>query len=182
MSVNGIFYRSIRLNVRLLPAMLAGLLLSGIALAADPGTLSRVDNLLDKPFSNAKTISTLKAGSKVEIIGRSGGWYQVKAGTQTGWLRMLSVRRPTSGKPTSVAGVAGVASGRTGSGAVVTTTGVRGLDNGELDNAQFNEAQIAQAEKLRVSATDAAAFAKQGGLAHVDAPKLPEPSKKKKKK
>lgn len=174
------------MTIRLLPAMAAGLLLTGLlattpALAADPGTLSRADSLRDKPFVDAKVVTALNAGAKVEIVGRSGGWYQVKSGTKTGWLRMLSVRRPVTGS-TSVAGVAGVASGRTGSGAVVTTTGVRGLDNGDLDTAQFNETQIAQAEKLRVSAADAAAFAKQGGLVHVDAPKLPAPADKKKKK
>lgn len=161
----------------------AGLLLAaGGAHAADPGMLVRAESLRDKPFADAKVIAPAAAGAKVSIVTRSGGWYQITAGGKTGWVRMLSVRRSTSTTGTSVAGIAGVASGRTGTGAVVTTTGVRGLGDGELAAAPFNEAQIAQAEKYRVARKDADAFAKQGGLTAIAAPSLPDPKKADKKK
>lgn len=166
------------MKIRILLAIAA--LAAGVAQAADPGTLSRAESLREKPFADAKVLAPLASGAKVDIVSRNGGWYQVKSGTKTGWVRMLSVRRATATKTTSVAGVAGVASGRTGTGAVVTTTGVRGLDSGELTAATFDEVQVAQAEKYRVTGADAAAFAKQGGLVAIDAPALPAPKKKKK--
>lgn len=165
------------MKFRILLAAVA--LAAGAAHAADPGTLSRAESLREKPFADAKVVVPIARGAKVDIVSRSGGWYQVKSGTRTGWVRMLSVRRAAATTSTSVAGVAGVASGRTGTGAVVTTTGVRGLDSGELDAAKFDEVQIAAAEKLRVSRADAEAFAKKGGLVVIDAPALPAPKKKK---
>lgn len=154
------------------------------AQAADTGTLTRAESLREKPFADAKVLAPATAGSKVDIITRNGGWYQVKTAGKTGktgWVRMLSVRRSAAPAGTSTAGIAAVASGRTGTGTVVTTTGVRGLDAKEMSAAAFDEAQIAQAEKNRVSSADAAAFAKLGGLAVRDAAPLPAPKKPAKK-
>ncbi|MFZ5722589.1 MAG: SH3 domain-containing protein [Pseudomonadota bacterium] len=169
------------MNIRLL--LLAATLAGGTAaatpaMAADPGTLNRAETLREKPFADAKSVAALATGAKVDILTRNGGWYQVKSGTKTGWVRMLSVRRAAATSSASVTGIAGVASGRTGTGKVVTTTGVRGLGDGELTAAAFNETQIAQAEKYRVTRKDADAFAKQGGLVAIDAPALPAPKKK----
>lgn len=158
-------------------ALAVGTTGAGLALAADPGTLSRAESLREKPFADAKVLAPAAAGAKVDIVKREGGWYQITTGGKTGWVRMLSVRR-SGAATTSVAGIAGVASGRTGTGKVVTTTGVRGLDNGELGSAEFSEEQIAKAEKFRVKTADAAAFAKQGGLVVIDAPALADPDKK----
>lgn len=158
----------------------AGLLLvlPASLLAADPATLSRVDALRAKPFADAKVVVSLAKGAKVDILARNGGWYQVKSGTRTGWVRMLSVRRSTAPAPSSVAGLASVASGRAGTGTVSTTTGVRGLDAQELATAAFNEAQVAKAEGYRISRADADAFARTGKLVVREVKPLPAPVKK----
>lgn len=148
------------------------------ALAADPGTLSRAESLREKPFADAKVLAPLASGAKVSILSRNGGWYQVKADTRTGWVRMLSVRRTTAPTGSSVAGLASVASGRAGTGTVTTTTGVRGLDAAELKTATFNEERIRKAEGFRVGRAAAAAFAKEGRLTLRDAKPLPAPEKK----
>ncbi|MFZ5755893.1 MAG: SH3 domain-containing protein [Pseudomonadota bacterium] len=166
------------MKLRIATAAALAALLAGAAHAADPGTLTRAESLRDKPFADAKVLAPVASGAKVDIVKREGGWYQITAAGKTGWVRMLSVRRSAAATGTTAAGIAGVASGRTGTGKVVATTGVRGLDNGELDTAAFSEVQIAQAEKYRVKPADAAAFAKQGGLVTVDAPSLPDPDKK----
>lgn len=168
------------MKIRILLA--ATLLAAGQAYAADPATLSRADSLREKPFADAKVVAPLAAGTKVDVVTRDGGWYQVKSGKKTGWVRMLSVRRSGGASGASVAGIAGVASGRSGTGKVVTTTGVRGLGDGDLGAAAFNAEQVAQAEKYRVARNDADSFAKQGGLAVIDAPALPAPGKSGKKK
>lgn len=155
---------------------LGALLASGQLLAAGlgNGTLTRAESLREKPFADARVLAPAAAGAKVEVLVREGGWYQVKAGTKTGWVRMLSVRRSTAAT-TTAAGIAGVASGRTGTGKVVSTTGVRGLDSAELATATFSEEQIARAEKYRVSRKDAEAFAKAGKLTVRDVKALPAP-------
>lgn len=157
--------------------LIAAMLAAGTVQAADTGTLTRAESLREKPFADAKVLAPAATGSKVDIITRNGGWYQIKAVGKIGWVRMLSVRR-SAAATTSVAGIAGVASGRAGAGKVVTTTGVRGLDAQELSGAAFNEVQVAQAEKYRVSGEAAHAFAKLGKLTARDAAPLPAPEKK----
>lgn len=154
----------------------------GALLACDPllaaglgsGTLTRAESLREKPFADAKVLAPAAAGAKVDVLVRDGGWYQVKTGTKTGWVRMLSVRRSAAATNTA-AGIAGVASGRTGTGKVVSTTGVRGLDSAELATAAFSEEQVAKAEKYRVGRKDAEAFAKAGKLTVRDVAPLPAP-------
>lgn len=159
--------------------LLGSLLLAGVASAVDSGTLTRAETLRDKPFADAKAVVAVASGAKVDIVTRNGGWYQVKSGGKTGWVRMLSVRRTAAtASGSSISGLANVASGRTGTGKVTTTTGVRGLDSEDLAAATFNEEQTAKAEGYRVSRKDAEAFAKQGKLTLRDVQPLPAPAKK----
>ncbi|MDQ8038334.1 MAG: SH3 domain-containing protein [Pedobacter sp.] len=158
--------------------LLLCLAMSGAAYAADPGTLTKAETLRAKPFTDAAAVTNLATGAKVDIITRSGAWYQVKSGTKTGWVRMLSVRRGAATSGSNIAGIANVASGRTGTGKVTTTTGVRGLDEQELDTATFNEEQIKKSETYRVSRKDADVFAKAGKLTLRDVQPLPAPVKK----
>lgn len=152
---------------------------SSFALAADTGTLTRAETLRLKPFADAKVVAPAASGSKVDIITRSGGWYQVRTGSKTGWVRMLSVRRNAAATGSSITGIAGVASGRTGTGRVTTTTGVRGLDAEDLATATFDAVQVAKAEGYRVSRKNADAFAKQAGLTVRNVQPLPAPVQKK---
>ena len=149
---------------------------AGAAASGDPGTLVRADSLRARNAADAPELAALAAGIKVKILARDGAWYQVNADGKTGWVRMMSVRRSAAAS-TDVAGLAGIASGRTGTGKVVTTTGVRGLDSGDLTAASFDEARIARAEAQRVSRADADAFARQAGLVTQAVPALPAPAK-----
>ncbi|MES2918712.1 MAG: SH3 domain-containing protein [Pseudomonadota bacterium] len=169
------------MNLTALRRLAAGLLLvaPGALLAADPGALSRADSLRATPFADGKVVAPLASGAKVDILKRQGGWYQVKAGTRTGWVRMLSVRRATAAAGSDIKGLASVASGRAGTGTVSTTTGVRGLDAQDLATAEFNEEQVAKAETYRASAATATAFAKAGKLVVRDVPPLPDPAAQK---
>lgn len=151
---------------------------TAMATAADSGTLTRAETLRDKPFADAKAVTTAASGAKVDIVTRNGAWYQVKTAGKTGWVRMLSVRRSAAASGSSITGLANVASGRTGTGKVTTTTGVRGLDSEDLAAASFDEAQTAKAEGFRVSRKDADAFARQGKLTLRDVQPLPAPAKK----
>lgn len=162
---------------QMLMAVLATLA-AGAVLAAETGTLSRAEAMRGKPFADAAVVLQVKSGAKVDIVGRNGGWYQVKTAGKTGWVRMLSVRRSAATSGSAVTGLASVASGRTGTGKVTTTTGVRGLDEAELKTAVFNEAELKKAESYRVSRAEAEAFASAAKLSVRNASPLPAPAKK----
>lgn len=102
-------------------------------------------NLYKKPFTDAEVVTSLPADSKVQIIKRKGGWYQVKADTKLeGWMRMSSLRfgeQPKAGKRS--ANVQGLKqtiqlfkTGRSGTSGVTVATGIRGLDSADLANSE----------------------------------------------
>lgn len=156
------------ISTRLLCAWALGLaLLPLAALAQESGTILKDDVLRVEPFVDAKTTGKVKKGGSVDILKRSGGWYQVKSGAAQGWLRMLSVRRGAAAQSSAAAeigGVAALSTGRAGTGQVVSTTGVRGLSEEELKGAKFDEAQIRKAESYAVSRADAGSYAAKGNL------------------
>jgi uncharacterized protein YgiM (DUF1202 family) len=159
-----------------LNTLLAALLmLSGIAVAGEAGTALKNDTLRKEPYADAKAMGTLKRNDKVEILAKKGAWLQIKAGKSTGWVRLLSVKRGTSGSSNEAAGVLGLATGRSGTGQVVPTTGVRGLNEEDLKGAKFNEEEMKQLEANTVSDADGKTFASAGGLKARKLDYLPQP-------
>lgn len=148
------------------PLMLGMLLLSGALHAAESGTALKTDDIKAEPFRDAATVATLAAGDKVEILKKDGGWYEVKSDKGKGWIRMLSIRKGDARKGgNESSGVLALASGRAGTGKVVATTGIRGLNEEELKAARFNEKELKQAESYATSKGAAAKFAAAGKLA-----------------
>lgn len=144
--------------------------------AADSGTTTKSDTLRAAPFVDARSVTTLPSGSPVEILKRDGGWYQIKSPQGTGWLRMLSIRRgAASPAGAQLSGLSSLASGRAGTGRVVSTTGIRGLNEEELKAAQYDEKQVTLAESYLTSKSAAEKFAAQGKLKSQNIDYLPEP-------
>lgn len=132
------------------------------AIADETGTALKADSLKAEPYSDAKTTGKLTKNEPLSIISKKGAWLQVKTKKNTGWVRLLSVKRTsTSG---SLKGAMDVASGRAGTGKVVSSTGIRGLSAEELKTAKFNESEMKTLEGYASSQSDAAKFAKAGGL------------------
>ena len=160
--------------------LLAALLLAlPAAYAAESGATVKADELKAEPFSDARTVARLPAGEKVEILKKNGGWLQVKTAKGSGWMRMLSIRKGAARKASGgaeMAGLAGLASGRAGTGKVVATTGIRGLNEEQLKAASFNEAEVKLAESYLTSRADAQKFAAKGKLKARQLNYLPEPS------
>jgi uncharacterized protein YgiM (DUF1202 family) len=144
------------------------LLLAALALpvsAAQVGTITRQADLRSTPFSDGKTLATLKQGTSVEVIKRIGGWYQVKAAGTDGWVRMWLLRFTGSAATGSGPGTLAVLqSGRAGSTYTTATTGVRGLSEEELKNARPDPAALQLVENLAVAPADARGFANQAAL------------------
>ena len=159
--------------------MLAALLLATpIAYAGDKGVAVKTDELRAEPFRDAKQVGALAAGDKVEIIKKDGGWLQIESAKGKGWVRMLSVRRGEARNTSAgseVAGLAGLASGRAGTGKVVATTGIRGLNEEELKAAKYNETELKLADSYVTSKAAAQAFAAKGKLTAQTMGYLPDP-------
>ena len=151
------------------------IVLSGTAQAAEKGTALKADTLRAQPFSDAKTAGSLARGENVEILGKQGAWLKIKTAKNTGWVRLLSVKRGSSGTTAAgqAAGALNVASGRAGTGQVVATTGVRGLSAEELKSAKFDEAGIAQMESYTQSKEQGQRFASAGSLKAIALDYLP---------
>jgi hypothetical protein len=146
-------------------AALLWLLLQSGAMAAESGTALKADAIRAEPFGDAKTVATLAKGDTVEILKKDGGWLQVKSAKGKGWVRMLSIRKGDAKKGSGEAeGLLSLASGRAGTGKVVATTGIRGLNEEELKAASFNAQELKLDESYAVSKADAQKFAKQGKL------------------
>jgi len=144
---------------------LSALLLSGWLHAAESGTALKADDIRAEPFRDAKSVAKLVVGDKVNILKQDSGWLQVSSAKGKGWVRMLSIRRGDVRRSGAGAkGVLALTSGRAGTGKVVATTGIRGLTEEELKQAQFNEAEVKLAESYASNKTDAAKFAAQGKL------------------
>jgi len=152
------------------------LLAAGAALAGETGTALKPDQLKAEPFRDAKTVANLGAGDKVDILKRDGGWLQVKSAKGSGGGRMLSIRRGEARKGTGdAAGLLGLASGRAGTGRVVATTGIRGLNEEDLKAARFDAAQLKLAESYATGRAEAKKFAARGKLVARQVDYLPAP-------
>lgn len=148
------------------------------AFAMENGTALKSDKIRSEPFGDATALATLAVGDKVEILRRVGGWLSIRSAKGSGWVRMLSIRKGAAGKGGGeVAGVLSIASGRAGTGKVVSTTGIRGLNEEELKSAKFNADELKLAESFATTRADAYGFAKTGELKSQKFDYLPEPKK-----
>jgi hypothetical protein len=148
-------------------------------MAPTPATVTRETELKEKPFVDAKTLKRLPARTAVAIVDRSGGWVRVTSAGQQGWVRLLHV----SSQPTGSAGAsakelesaAKIATGRAGSGNIVSTTGIRGLDEEQLREAKPNPAELQGLEGYTATKEQAAAYARTHKLERRQVGYLPEP-------
>lgn len=144
---------------------IAGLCISLLAsplIAAETGTALKADTLRAEPFADAKSAGALTQNESLQILNKKGAWLQIKTKKSTGWVRLLSVKRTSTGN--ALQGTVDVATGRAGTGKVVSTTGIRGLSAEELQTAQFNEAEMKKMESYTVSKADGQQFAGAAGL------------------
>lgn len=156
--------------------LLAFLLFPGLALA-EPGIALKNDQVRAQPYSDAKITGNISRSQKVEILSRKGAWLNIKTSKTKGWVRLLSVKRgAATGSGTKASDVLDLASGRSGTGKVVATTGVRGLNEEDLKSAKFDESQVKVLESHSQSAEQARKFARAGELKAVKFEYLPAPA------
>ena len=148
--------------------LIALMALCGMAQSAETAYLVRSTELKAKPFADAETLATLTEKSKVEVLTRQASWMQIKAEAGTGWVKMLSVRMDNPGAQPAKSGDSGLGKifnlATTGSSGSTVTTGVRGLSEEQLRNAQPNPEAFKTLQGYAVKREDAQKFAKSGQL------------------
>ena len=147
--------------------------------------------LRDGPYRDAAEIGTLPGDTRLLVLDRKGGWYQINHEKGSGWVRLTGLRlernHPGKGKgkgqgkgkanapgqqkkvgklDTLGEALTGglFSTGRGSSNSVASTTGIRGLDAQQLDNASPDEAAVAALDKFAVSTDQAQRFAAQEQL------------------
>lgn len=149
-------------------------------MAPTPATVVRATELKDKPAVEAKTVKKLAAQSAVTVVDRQGGWLRVTAQGQQGWVRLLHV----STQPAGARGGAGqdveaakrIATGRAGSGNIVATSGIRGLNEEQLRTAAPNPAELQKLDGYVATDAQASEYARKHKLAarRIDYPRAPQ--------
>ncbi len=148
--------------------MIGLLVCCGMAHAAETAYMVRATELKAKPFADAATVAKLEEQSKVEVLSRQASWMQIKAEAGTGWVKMLSVRMGNPGAQPAKSGDSGLGKifnlATTGSSGSTVTTGVRGLSEEKLHNAQPNPADFKHMQGYAAKKEEAQKFAKAGQL------------------
>lgn len=142
------------------------LVLGGVHAAASSNAQTVTGgNLTSGPFSDAGVVAPVIANAAVTVIERKGGWYHVRLGTgQDGWLPMASIRYDSSGAAASGGSTDWASllqSGRSGSGGSTATTGVRGLNTGDIENAVPDPDAVTALEDWAMKPGQAKRFAQQ---------------------
>jgi hypothetical protein len=191
-------------------SILGMLLVLTTAVAASlSGVIVRTALLKDNPAFDAKSVTTLSPGAKVNVLERQGGWQKVNLQASSnvqGWVRTYEVRTDIDpGKNPSVVkskgsddGVLGGLAGLSRAGAglfgnrgksdnersdMVATIGVRGLSEADLKKAKPAPAELARMMQYSVDAETAKQYAQAGELQSQNVEALAEvkPEKKRKK-
>ena len=153
--------------MRLASALLGSLALALAAgpAAAETGAIIRAGDLKAMPCIDAASSAKVAANQQVTIRNRKGGWVEVEANGQSGWVRMLNVRLQAGNSPApGQANLRNAALLRTGSSGRTVTTGIKGLGEEDLRNASPDPVQVARLASLAVPAGEARANAQASGL------------------
>ncbi len=118
------------------------LLLAARRTRAETGTALKADDIKAEPFRDAKSVgSSPRATAWKFWPRRAAGCGSRRAARRAGCgcCRVRRGRQASQDAAKEAGGIAGLATGRAGTGQVVSTTGVRGLSEEELKDAKFSE-------------------------------------------
>jgi hypothetical protein len=150
-------------------AVLAAALTAASA-SAQPVTLERDSPLYAEPRLDAAQTAQLRQGAVGEVVGKQGGWLNLKTAAGIGWLFSFNVRFPSqkAGNGESAAGSAlGQVFGPRRSVSVASSIGIRGLEEEDLRQARFDAGQVKLLDDYAASKQAAEDAARAAGLASV---------------
>lgn len=149
--------------------LLAGLFLLGWLAApacAEPAAFTvRSTEIKQQPFSDAATVARLNENASVNIVKRQGGWVRITSKAGNGWVKMLSLRSSSTANKRGDSGLQSLFNaGRTGSSGITVATGVRGLSEEDLKNAQPDQRELEKLQNYAVNKAKAEKFARDAKL------------------
>jgi hypothetical protein len=150
---------------RIVSITVAGALACTGAFAAESAYTVRPTELKAKPFTDAATVASLAQSAKVDVLARQASWIQVQADSNTGWVKMLSLRfdAGTQGKGSNnMAVLFNIAA--TGTSGSAPSTAVKGVSEEALKNPHPNPEAFKQMMDMQVSAAELDAFMRAGKL------------------
>ena len=158
--------------------------------AAQEAFTNRSTDMKERGDASARTLKTLAENTPVKVISKGGGWTRVEAGGQTGWVQMFHLRYPGTAEGSRASSSSGtdflsslgntLTGKRANPNANLATTGVRGLSQEELKNANPDPAALTRLQSYRADPAAAERFAREAKLAAVkvdDPDGAPAPSK-----
>jgi len=141
------------------------LLCAAVAQAQDSGVAARATEILKDPSADSAVVGQLQEAAAVKILARQGGWMRIESAGGNGWVRLLAIR--TTGVAPSTQSRGGFLSflsrPSTGGGQTVTT-GVRGLDKEQIQNAKPNTAELQKMAGFAANKPEAERFGASAGL------------------
>ena len=161
--------RMTRMIRTILTITLCGLFSPALFAEEQLATILQQTSLRAAPYSDARALTTLRARQRVRVIQRKGGWYQVRSGSQPGWLRMSHLRlgsgSTAQGDGTGLSQTLRfLSTGRSGASGVTVATGIRGLDATDVANAQPNHQAVAELERFYAHPERVRQFARDAKL------------------
>jgi uncharacterized protein YgiM (DUF1202 family) len=144
----------------------AALLATGLGVQAQTVQVSVDTELRASPALDARVLSKLTPGTTAQQTGSQGAWVKVKVRNQEGWVRLTHVKpqaapaqAQASNPLTGLAGAFSASSTRP-----TQTTAVRGLETGQIANAQPAPEEVQLLERYAVTSAQAEQHAKAGRL------------------
>lgn len=137
--------------------------------------VERESSLRAEPSLGAATVATVPRGVRGESLGKSGIWVNIKTPEGTGWVFTFNIR---FGERTGGGGGGLATAGRMvsrPSSSVVSTIGIRGLSEEDLQKAAFNASEMRRLDAFTVTVDDSARRAQEAGLAAVSVDYLEAP-------
>ncbi len=148
-----------------------------VATTGEIGTTRSAVELMAEPYGDAKRAGQLPANTRVDILGRRGGWLRISGQGKTGWARLYQIR--TGEGPQGTKSGEGIAilrnieqTGRSGSQGIVATTGIRGLSAEDIKTAKPDPKAVESMNASQASDSAARQFAQSAGLKQNDVPFL----------
>lgn len=139
--------------------------LTAVAAHGEQVTIERDTQLRAEPSLSAQGLATLKQGSRAELLDKRGVWVNVKSGNAAGWIFSFNVRYGE--RRAESAGDGFAAAGRMATRqqpSVVSTIGIRGLTEEDLQKASFNPAELRVLDGYMISKEAAEQQARTRGL------------------
>lgn len=144
------------------------LLLGGLTAALGAEQIAytvRNTDIKQQPYSDAATVAKLNENASVSIVKRQGGWVRIISKAGNGWVKMLSLRGNNTAAKQGDSGLRSLLNvGRSGSSGITVATGVRGLDEEDLKNAQPNPREFEKLQNYAVNKPKAEKFARDAKL------------------